>query len=608
MIIASKSLAVFLAVVCGLSFVVPCNRSQSVWAMAPPSANDESESAELPWDYSPYRVLVLMASDDPAIDADRVDAELRDFLDRDFSAVWRTEIQDAPETLRAMMFRDLDGMDYESFVAADPVLAIKRDHKDAVRIRAATNVGEFVTEVLATDVAIASLKKQGERSGNPDLDGVADRLTPMQGDSMDVAEKWAEASTQGMLISRGLAKTLKDPEAKLITPPIQGLLADRIEDYDKVFLVRIEATKLMPRIDCVEIDVLVRYFGSMVSVSASAGETTGKAIGQALVQAFSPVVRIDNAGQKSADGLLRAGGLIVNKDSPASIRVGDVLMPAVRKDDRNGNPFLIGPMEWAYLVCEGHKDDLVKMAFYAGRTGGLQGRKNSRTHRVAIRVNPTGNQTRLRLHAQGDTDFPLIGYEIYERDLNSKDMVFVGRTDWNGRLDIGKEDKPLRLMYVKNGGAVLARLPMVPGLSPMAVADIGSDDIRLEAESYIRGVQNSIIDLVAVRELFKARIRLRLEKGEMDKAEELMEALRQQPSNEALANEMGKRQAAYLKVLGKRNANQKRMVDQMFSTTREMLGKHINPKLIRDLESMMTTARNNNGKLPPQKVADQDPA
>lgn len=608
MITHSKSFAACLAVACWLSFALPGDPSQSARAMAPQTVDQESSAAELPWDYSPYRVLVLVASDDPAINAERVDTELREFLDRDFSAIWRTDIEDAPETLQAMMFRDLDGMDYDSFVAADPVLAIKRDHKDAVRIRAAPNVGEFVTEVLATDVAIASLKKQGELSGNADLDGVADRLTPMQGDSMDVAKKWADASTQGMLISRGLAMTLKDPEAKLITPPIQGLLADRIEDYDKVFLVRVQATSLLPTIDCVEIDVLVRYFGSVVSVSASAGETIGQAIGQGLVQAFSPVVRIDNAGQKSADGLLRASGLIVNKESPAKIRVGDVLMPAVRKDDRNGNPFLIGPMEWAYLVCEGHKDDLVQMAFYAGRTGGLQGRKNSRTHRVAIKVNPTGDQTRLRLHAQGDSDFPLIGYEIYERDLNSKDMVFVGRTDWNGRLDISKQDKPLRLMYVKNGGAVLARLPMVPGLSPMAVADIGSDDIRLEAESYIRGVQNSIIDLVAVRELFKARITLRLEKGEMEKAEELMDALRSQPSNEALANEMGKRQAVYLKVLGKKNANQKRMVDQMFSTTREMLGKHINPKLIRDLESLITAARNNNGKLPPQKVSDEDPA
>jgi hypothetical protein len=102
------------------------------------------------------------------------------------------------------------------------------------------------------------------------------------------------------------------------------------------------------------------------------------------------------------------------------------------------------------------------------------------------------------------------------------------------------EDR-LRLLYVKNGGAVLARLPIVPGLHALDVADLSGDDTRLQAEAYIRGVQNAIIDLVAVRELFKARIRLRLERSEMPKAEALMVALRDQPSNEVLANDMGKK-------------------------------------------------------------------
>ena len=243
------------------------------------------------------------------------------------------------------------------------------------------------------------------------------------------------------------------------------------------------------------------------------------------------------------------------------------------------------------------------MEFYSGRSGGLQGRKNNRTHRMALRVRATQDETMLRLHAQGDADFPLIGYEIYEKELRSKSMDFIGRTDWNGRLWIERNKDPLRLLYVKNGGAVLARLPLVPGLEPTAVADLKGDDLRLQAEAYIRGVQNSIIDLVAVRELFKARIQMRLTRGEMEKAEDLMLALQEQPSNEGLATDMGKKQAVYLKLLGSRNANQRRMVDQMFSTTRDLLSKHINPKLVRDLEGDMVRARNNGGKLPAQADA-----
>ncbi len=140
-----------------------------------------------------------------------------------------------------------------------------------------------------------------------------------------------------------------------------------------------------------------------------------------------------------------------------------------RKDDRNGKPILIGPMDWAFLLVTeltGHDGRNVEMDFFAGRAGGLQGRKNKRTFRMALKVRAFGDSTMLRLHLQKDPDFPLIGYELYDKELDSTSMTFIGRTDWNGRLLVERNDKPLRLLYVKNGGAVLARLPIVPGLYP----------------------------------------------------------------------------------------------------------------------------------------------
>ena len=144
----------------------------------------------------------------------------------------------------------------------------------------------------------------------------------------------------------------------------------------------------------------------------------------------------------------------------------------------------------------------VKWISLSGRAGGLQGRKNKRTFRTALRVRPFQEASTVRLHLQKDPNTPMIGYELYEKELKSTKMTFVGRTDWDGRLRIEPNEDPLRLLYVKNGGAVLARLPIVAGLHEWDVADLSGDDTRLQAEAYIRGVQNSIIDLVAVRELF----------------------------------------------------------------------------------------------------------
>ncbi|QDT02443.1 hypothetical protein K227x_08200 [Rubripirellula lacrimiformis] len=574
---------------------------------AKPAADDDEAEAELPWDYSPYRVLVWVVADDPRINADTMETPLRKFLDRDFSSIWRVSIADAPTAVRAAASRDIGGMTYDMLTAADPVLAVKRDHADAVRIRIASNVAEFVSRISGTKGGIDELRRRGQESGDATVGGISNQLVPVEGDATSLVELWKDASTEAVLVSRGMAQTLDNPEAKLVTPPIDGLVSKTVEDYDKVFIVRVTMNDMQNDVDVVELDTLMRFFGPVASVPVAANESVGEAVGRGLVKAFAPVVRIDDAGQKTAAGLLRASGLIVQDDSPALIHEGDVLQPMTRKNDRNNNPIMIGPIDWAYLLVTEYEDRTAKMEFYAGRAGGLQGRKNNRTFRTALKARAFGDQTQLRLHAQGDTNFPLIGYEIYEKELKSKDMTFIGRTDWNGRLMVQQTDAPLRLMYVKNGGAVLARLPMVPGLDAKVVADLRGDDLRLQAEAYIRGVQNSIIDLVAVRELYKARIRMRLQNGQMDQAEDLMEALRNQPSNEKLSNDMGKKQAVFLSMLGPRSSNQKSMIDQMFITTRELLSKHINPVLVRELEGDLIKARKNGGKLAPEKSAgDED--
>ncbi|MGB0595097.1 MAG: hypothetical protein ACPGLY_00190 [Rubripirellula sp.] len=565
---------------------------------------DGEAKVEDPWDYSPYRVLLWLVTDDGKLKKSVIEQPLRDLLDRDFSAVWRLDVMDAPPPVAFAIQRDLDQISYGTLTASDPVLAVKREHPDAVRIRTAKNVGQYVKNVYGTQQRIDDVLARAEAVGDDGMLEVKKTLKAVDGDALSVADMWADEDTEAILVSRGLAEQLTDPKAKLITPEISEMVGESISQYDKVVIAYVESDSVPYKVTAIEFDVLMRHFGPPVHRQSLSRKTIVAKVSEAVTQAFRPVVRIENAGQRSAVGLLRAGGLIVNPESPANVRVSDTLEPMTRKNDRNGNPILIGPLGWAFLSVDEIEGRNIKMDFYAGRAGGLQGRKNNRTFRMALKVRPQGESTLLRLHLQRKPDFPLIGYEIYEKELKSSSMTFVGRTDWDGRLRIESSDRPFRLLYVKNGGAVLARLPLVPGLYPTQIADLSGDDVRLQAEAYIRGVQNSIVDLIAIRELFKARIRLRLERGEADKAEVLMEALRGQPSNEELASDMGRRQTDFLGALtGGSNANQRRKVDEMFTTTRELLSKHINPKMVRDLEALLIKANENGGKLPPEPDA-----
>jgi hypothetical protein len=726
----------------------------------------EDPGSPLPWDYSPYRVLIWIASEDPALNAATLDAPLRTYLDVDFSALWRVDIVDAPPAVRSAANRSIGSLSYDAISASDPVIAVKRDHPDAVRIRIVSHVGLLVQKVHATRQRIEEVKRRAAAIGNESIDGVEPQLVAVEGDEMAVKGLWAEQGTEAILVSRGMAQTLDSPEAKLISPPVEGLVSEAVESYDKIFIVRIDHRSTPSVVSAVEMETQMHHFGP-VATERSLGnvETLSAAVGRAVTRAFAPVLRIEQAGQTSAEGLLRAGGLIVREQSPANVRVNDVLEPMVRKDDRNGNPILIGAIDWAFLhvtepeiavvqagkgtgfrigdrvirvagksiqlpqeiehaweqhrggegltveidrkgkpakvavkldgsdgqplrlvylgftggerrgqvivrsVISGgpadgklqigdaivsvgeskissiaeldrlvvadkpnqtiklsvgrdekgvidvtldpsetsarkrNKDTDLYMEYYSGRPGGLQGRSNARTFRTALKARPFGDETLVRLHAKGDEKFPLIGYEIYQKEISSRDMTFVGRTDWNGRLHVEKTMDPLRLLYVKNGGAVLARLPTVPGLTAREVADISGDDMRLQAEAYIRGVQNAIIDLVAIRELFKARIHLRLKKGtpeNMEKAKDLLIALRLQPTSQKLADDMARKQDFFVKAIG-RNTIQRRKVDDMFKITRDLLSKHINPKLVNALGRDVVAAEENGGKLPEKR-------
>ena len=557
----------------------------------------QSSEVDLPWDYSPYKVLIWLISDSPDISVSTIEQPLRKFLDRDYSAIWRVSIAKAPRAVANAAHRNMAGMDYNSITAADPVLAVKRTHKDAVRIRVAENVARYVNKVYGTRGRIEEVKWRAALLGDETVSGVGPRMEVVDGDAVAVRELWADEATEAVLVSRGAARTLDEPEAKVVLPKLADLVSRSVESYDKIFVVKLQTNEVPAQVSVLEMDTLMRHFGPVAKMQSGSRHTLTTTIGKTITRAFAPVVRIDNAGQKAATGLLRASGLIVDDDSPANLKVGDVLEPMTRKNDRNGKPFIIGPVDWAFLNVTAFEGRNVKMDFHAGRAGGLQGRKNKRTFRTALKVRPFEEATIVRLHLQREPNVPMIGYELYEKELYSKKMTFVGRTDWDGRMRVEPSEDRLRLLYVKNGGAVLARLPIVPGLHALDVADLSGDDTRLQAEAYIRGVQNAIIDLVAVRELFKARIRLRLERSEMPKAEALMVALRDQPSNEVLANDMGKKQT-YFNNLLKSSPNQRAKVDQMFSVTRDLLTTHINGKLVSDLEAELRAAAKNGGKAP----------
>lgn len=149
--------------------------------------------------------------------------------------------------------------------------------------------------------------------------------------------------------------------------------------------------------------------------------------------------------------------------------------------------------------------------------------------------------------------------------------------------------QPLVQLYVKSGDVVLARLPLVPGISPLEKAELADDSRRLEAEAFIRGFQGEVLDLIGLRTLLSTRVRKLLQQNKKADAEKVMSELRGLNDYSAMVETLDKLQRKLLDdSLGPVSMGAKARIDKMLQTTREMMQKYLQNDLVRDAETAVS--------------------
>ena len=162
--------------------------------------------------------------------------------------------------------------------------------------------------------------------------------------------------------------------------------------------------------------------------------------------------------------------------------------------------------------------------------------------------------------------------------------------------------QPLVQLYVKSGDVVLARLPLVPGITPLEVAELADDSRRLEAEAFIRGFQGEVLDLIGLRTLLSTRVRKLLQQGKTKDAEKVMAELRGLKDYSAMVETLDKLQRKLLDdSLGPVSMGAKARIDKMLQSTREMMQKYLQNDLVRDAETAVSR-----GAVPEEEVSVPD--
>lgn len=588
------------------------------------------------WEYAPYRIQ-MWVSIDPTLpfnneQTDRLLLQIQEQTELIYDSTARIDAKLTPRSLMSRVLHELDVFSIKEVLASEMVLVVAKNNPAGKDIRTFETVLEKADSILVTQSNAALMKRemQDYLSEDASWGKMAAKLTPTDTTSEELLAQIKSGQALIALIRKSELESL-GRSARLVPTRFPWQMDSLLKSRDKIFAVSITRDLENILVHIREIDCLMRVVGPSVKLSVHSLEHLPRSIAYATQSAFAPMARVEEADLKNVKMRIRAGGLINSEDHPARIVTGDVLVPYIRRDDRNGMPTLLQNLPWSYIAVASGNDVDIEGAVYSGIRGALAGRKNKRTKKIGLKARPVADGTDLQLSVARQPNLVVAGAEVYRRSPGDEDLELVGRTDWRGVIRIGEQSHPtalydpwkpatpeatpvasetkenapatpqtkpakapkspiklnypLYLYYIRNGNTLLAKLPLLTGLEQREVAELPDDRRRLEAEAFVKGIQGEVLDLVARRQILSARIKSRIESKNKAEADELLNDLRKEKSYDQMQEELDTLQRRILSSdRGPITAGTQLRIDKMFDDTRQMLQKYLQDKLLRDLE------------------------
>ena len=303
------------------------------------------------------------------------------------------------------------------------------------------------------------------------------------------------------------------------------------EQHDKLFLIAVthrdvylagDATVGWSATIC-ELDVRTRNIGECRQVEVTNLSQLPEHLFCGITEMLTPLARVVRVDENRILLEERAGELLALQDVLPVVAPQQVMLPVTRTNDRDGNPQQIHRVDWTYLTVDRNSDGLLSTTMHTGLRSPINARLRPRHQQLALLAKPTHNsktaqntapfpahcETTIRFTSYITPEMPLPVCDILEsvpgRSVvlpEYQRAILIGSTDSRGEFRIDfKPERPVRLLYVRNGKNLIARIPIMPGVEPELVAEVPTADATLYAESIVLGIQEEILDTVAMRQI-----------------------------------------------------------------------------------------------------------
>jgi hypothetical protein len=308
-------------------------------------------------------------------------------------------------------------------------------------------------------------------------------------------------------------------------------------DGDKVLLVGVRQADGKFAIEARELDVLTRLWNTIIRAQTPSAAGVPAAALEALLRAFAPLGRIESADGKTATVRLRGAALARrDRDLPA-LQPGAAFRPVLLKSDASGvlAPGSAEVLGATFLSPTGMSGASVNCRIEAGTGSPAIPDYHPHRQRLALAISPGSDSTLLKLVSRGEASAPLEGYDVLDG------QQLLGRSNRRGVVQIPAGKEAVRMLTIRRGDAVLARLPVAVGHSPEITVPLSADEGSLAIEAQVAVLEDALVDLVARRQVLAARIRAAAKRGDMAGGQALLTQLRTLPAD-ALAGSIDQAQ------------------------------------------------------------------
>ena len=314
---------------------------------------------------------------------------------------------------------------------------------------------------------------------------------------------------------------------------------------DKLILVGISRTAEGWQVRAREFDVVTGLWNSTISRDVRQSKLLRHETFSAVMSAFAPHARIEQAEEDSVTLRLRASALSPGPEMP--LAPGTVFRPVLVSSDAQGSASAgkVELIDWTYLISTADSGMLIECRLLTALRGPVIPEYHPQRQRLAVAVAPATAEARLRLVRGSDAE-PVEGCDVVAVESlpagGTTKETPIGRTDRRGEVTLPSGPQAVRLIEVRFGEAVLARVPIVPGLAGEVTLPVQFDSKLISLESALSQLEDELVDLSARRAVLSARIAAAEKNGKAQDAAALRSQLREAGGAEALLARLDKLQ------------------------------------------------------------------